>query len=50
MKKAEAQGLVLVVGLMVGLVLAAFGNLVGYGIVAGMALTQACLTVDKSAR
>ena len=44
------KGLVLVAGLIVGGILAAFGNLVGYGIIAGIALTQACLTVDKASR
>jgi hypothetical protein len=44
------KGFVLVVGLMVGCILAAFGNLIGYGIIAGMALTQACLTLDKASK
>jgi hypothetical protein len=44
------KGFVLVVGAMVGFILAAFGNLVGYGIIAGMALTQACLTLDRASK
>jgi hypothetical protein len=36
------KGLVLVVGLMVGCILAAFGNLAGFGIIAGIALSEAC--------
>ncbi len=44
------KGLVLVAGLIVGCILAAFGNLIGYGIVAGMALTQACLTLDRASK
>jgi hypothetical protein len=48
MKKID-KGLVLVAGLMVGGILAAFGNPIGYGIIAGMLLTQACLTVKDAA-
>jgi hypothetical protein len=44
------KGLVLVAGAMVGFILAAFGNLIGYGIIAGMALTQACLTLDRASK
>lgn len=44
------KGLVLVAGLILGGILAAFGNLFGYGIIAGMALTQACLTLDKASK
>jgi len=46
----DIKGLVLVAGLMVGFILAAFGNLIGYGIIAGMALTQACLTLDRASK
>jgi hypothetical protein len=38
----DIKGLVLVAGLMVGFILAAFGNLAGFGICAGIALSQAC--------
>jgi hypothetical protein len=46
----DIKGLVLVAGLIAGFILAAFGNLIGYGIVAGMALTQACVTIDKASK
>jgi len=36
------KGFVLVVGLMVGCILAAFGNLTGFGMIAGIALSEAC--------
>ena len=36
----EVKGFVAVVGLVAGLILAAFGNPIGFGIVAGIALTQ----------
>ena len=38
----DIKGLALVVGLMVGFILAAFGNLAGFGIIAGIALSEAC--------
>jgi hypothetical protein len=46
----DLQGLVLVVLLMVGFILAAFGNLIGYGIVLAMGLTQTCLMIDKASK
>ena len=41
--KKEAKGVVLVVGLVAGLILAAFGNAFGFGIVAGIALAYETL-------
>jgi hypothetical protein len=38
----DIKGLALVVGLMAGFILAAFGNLAGFGIIAGIALSEAC--------
>jgi len=38
----DIKGLVLVVGLMAGFILAAFGNFVGFGIIAGIALSESC--------
>ena len=44
----EVKGFLLVVLLMVGFILAAFGNMFGYGIIAGMALTQTCLMINNA--
>jgi hypothetical protein len=38
----DIKGLVLVAGLIAGFILAAFGNLAGFGIIAGIALSEAC--------
>ena len=36
----NAKGLLAVAGLMVGLILAVFGNPIGYGLIAGIAIAQ----------
>ena len=36
----KAKGLLLVTGLVVGLILAVFGNPIGYGLIAGIAIAQ----------
>ena len=36
----KAKGLLLVTGLVVGLILAVFGNPVGYGIIVGVAIAK----------
>jgi hypothetical protein len=46
----DVKGFVLVVLLMVGFILAAFGNLIGYGIVLAMAVTQACVVFDEATK
>ena len=46
----DVKGFLLVVLLMVGFILAAFGNLFGYGLVLALALTQTCLMIEKATR
>ena len=44
------KGFVLVVGLITGAILAVGGNVFGYGIIAGIVLTQACLSINDTAK
>jgi hypothetical protein len=46
----DVQGFLLVVLLMIGFILAAFGNLFGYGLVLALALTQTFLMIDKASK